>query len=160
MKYKVTNATIKPVRLNSKGQDIRSVRERVGYGIEFVVGEPPNDHRITIQPGQSKILDSLSEGVLKMFRKGEISIVDVKDIGEELKNFTVAKKEPVVEAPATEPLADLQVKASLSGEAGREEDGVNPDGEPNFLAKAPAGGKGLKKSKKPEYTVEEPARGE
>jgi hypothetical protein len=139
-RYKITNTTAKPLKTNARGEDIRPIKHRVGHGVQIVLSQP-EEHVTLYTPGSSKIVDRLSEGVIKMHKRGDISVEIINDIADELRNFTA---KPAVEAPqeasrATKALEDMNAKSYPMGET-RESDLVNPDGEPNFVAKAPKGG--------------------
>jgi hypothetical protein len=150
-RYKIINDTIKPIKLNAKGQDMRSTRDRVGSVAQFYIGEPPV--LTTIYQNRSTIIDELNDQVIGLHKKGAVTIEVINDITDELKQFSqkpaalpVEKTEKVFASPETNPgyvpktPADLKAKASVSGAPANEEKMVYPDGEPNFVAKAPVGG--------------------
>jgi hypothetical protein len=145
-RYKITNTTVKPLKTNARGEDIRPIKQRVGHGVQIVLSQP-EEHITLYIPGASKIVDRLSEGVIKMHRKGDISVEIINDIADELRNFTA---KPMVDVPqepsrAAKVLEETNAKSYPMGET-RESELVNPDGEPNFVAKAPKGG--LSRAKK------------
>jgi hypothetical protein len=161
-RYKVVNDTIKAPRLNSRGQDTRSLVEKVGHAVQFYVGTPAVLR--TLYQNKSVIVDDLPEGILKFHSKGLVKIEVIEDIADELRNFA---KKPIAEKPveaqgkttlkAPEASAPLKAKASLSGEHKAVDDTpVYTDGEPNFVAKAPAGG--LKKGRKAPEPDAEPKK--
>lgn len=87
-RYKVTNTTQKPPKLNAQGRDVRPIRDRVGNPVQFVVEGRNGSRKVTIQAGRSAIVEDLNEGMLKLFRKGLIVVEPIKDISDELKHFT------------------------------------------------------------------------
>jgi hypothetical protein len=140
-RYKITNTTVKPLKTNARGEDIRPIKQRVGYGVQIQLTNP-EEYVTLFSSGQSKIVDRLSEGVIKLHRRGDISVEIINDIADELRNFTAKPKveEPVVESPkANKMLEETNSKSYPMGET-HESGLVNPDGEPNFVAKAPKGG--------------------
>lgn len=142
-RYKITNTTVKPLKTNARGEDIRPIKQRVGHGVQIVLSQP-EEHITLYIPGASKIVDRLSEGVIKMHRKGDISVEIINDIADELRNFTAKPKADEVEGQkessrAVKVLEETNAKSYPMGET-RESELVNPDGEPNFVAKAPKGG--------------------
>ena len=170
-RYKITNTTVRPVKTNSRGQDTRTVRERVGNLVGFVI----NGTHIMLRPGKSTIISNVDEGILGLYRAKKVRIDVIEDIADELKLFAerppqteaVApkKEEPRAEAPKEvkkeesvlftkeespfEPKREKEAptgKAVPMGETSHDGDKlVNPDGEPNFVAKAPKGGPKRKK---------------
>lgn len=140
-RYKVINTTIKPLKTNAKGEDIRPITDRVGYGIQFRLDNP--EELVTLYAGQSRIVDRLNDGLFKLFRKHLVRIELIHDIADELQIFAKKTEAPV---PAPESVAapvvpeDIKARSYPMGETRGEEKLVNPDGEPNFVAKAPKGG--------------------
>lgn len=144
-RYKITNTTQKPLKTNARGEDLRPVRDRVGHGVQFLLTNP--DELITLYANQNVIVDRINDGVLRLFRKRLISVETVADIADELRKlaFKPADVEALIptQAPAAAPveaaLEKTNARSYPMGET-REGDAVNPDGEPNFIAKAPKGG--------------------
>jgi hypothetical protein len=141
-RYKITNTTQKPLRTNARGEDLRPVKERVGHGIQFHLSNP--DELITLYANQNVIVDRINDGVLRLFRKRLISVETVADIADELRKLAFKPAEQ--EAPAQPPpasvdgaLEKMNARSYPMGET-REGEAVNPDGEPNFVARAPKGG--------------------
>lgn len=182
-RWKITNTTIKPLKTNKKGQDIRPLRDRVGHAVQFA--DPSNqDSLIMVYPNRHVTVDEVSRGILNLYKKGLVGITEVGDITEELKKLATKPKSDPTEVPsvtpstepemliaepakeeakdegemlkvepppaAEKPEEDLFGKATPMGESpDHEEKLVNPDGEPNFVAKAPKGG--MKKKKKQSF---------
>lgn len=73
-KYLVTNTTVKEVYYNEKNQDARSALERRGHAVKI-------DDNTTIGPGQQTILETVTNGQLKLMQEGYISIVEKEGIG-------------------------------------------------------------------------------
>lgn len=141
-RYKITNTTVKPPRLNARGEDLRPVKDRVGHPVQFYLNNP--EELITLYANKSVIVDRINDGVLGLFRRKLISVETMTDIADELKKLAFKPTEqelPPAEVPvsAEAALEKMNVKSYPMGET-REGDAVNPDGEPNFVAKAPKGG--------------------
>lgn len=151
-KFKVTNTTIKKPRINPRtGKDVRSAGDRVGHGVSIRMNV---NEQIIIQPQRARLFDSLSEGMLRLRDGGFISIEEIGDVSDVLKNHVAGSKKNDVFAPDSaytegvklddkHPLADRKARAMPMGEdsyaqaGGREVEGaINPDGEPNFLVRA------------------------
>lgn len=147
--FRITNTTAKPLKTNARGEDIRSIQDRNGYGVQVVLpNKNPPEYHTLYRPGQSVTVDSLTEEISRMQKKGRIKI-EALDIGAVLKSYT--------EAPAQEEATPLTVEENLSeynaksypmGESRGEDKLVNPDGDPNFVMTAPKGG--MKRVRKPE----------
>jgi len=142
-RYKITNTTVKPLKTNARGEDIRPIKERVGHGVQFRLDNP--EELITLYVGNNVIVDRINDGVLKLFRKRLISVETVADITDELRKFAFKPSAsdlpvgPQTNMPVEQALEKTNAKSYPMGET-REHDAVNPDGEPNFVAKAPKGG--------------------
>ena len=164
--YKITNTTVKPLKTNKNGQDIRPLRDRVGHWVQFPHPSKANELLI-VYPNRHVIVDTVTDGILGLFRKGLVGITEMGDISDELKKLAfkpgekkgereaVLTPEPeMMQVPTPEPVeekeedlsVDTKGKASYMGSPVEEERLVNPDGEPNFIAKAPKGGLKKKKS--------------
>lgn len=125
--YKITNTTVKPYKKNDQNQDVRSVLERTGYGIQLVIPGNPPEYRTLYQPGRSTIVDKITQEMQSMSNKKIISIEKIDDnlIGK-TDNTNLSVPEPV-KAPA-EP--QLKAHASFLGEDSHRDQLVNPDGDP------------------------------
>lgn len=152
-RYKIINDTIKPLKLNSKGQDMRPNRDKTGSAVQFYTDESPSAKLVTIYQNKSTIVDELTNQIMGLHKRGKIIIETINDITDELKSFSVKpengaptnvykapeKKIPVEDTHKPIP-DDIKAKATPSGDVAHEEKLVNPDGEPNFVVKAPRGG--------------------
>lgn len=132
MLYEIINASVKPLQTDRYGNDIRPMRDRVGFSIGIVTGKPPHEVHNLVHPGASLRVSEMTEGIMKLARKGYITVSQVTDIGEELKKFAA---QPVESAPipAKEIPADVRATSSMMGEEPTHfmaQKTVNPDGEP------------------------------
>lgn len=151
-RYKITNTTVKAFRSDSKGNDLRPIPERVGHAVQFPAG--PRMELKTLYANQSVIVDDIGDAVLKLFRRGIISVDTISNIADELKGFVYQKPAEAAAAQSETQLipggeiaandsadsAQGFAHAELMGSPVSEERLVNPDGEPNFVARAPSGG--------------------
>ena len=167
-RYKITNNTIKAPRLDSKGRDMRPNRDKVGHGVSFdkegVVGD---ERHVTLYAGKHAMVKELSESILTLHKR-QLVTIEVVDMADEFKKFATKPEVPaVVHAPTPTPVKDptpsmfgeatglppdIRAKSYPMGET-REDVMVNPDGEPNFVAKATkdaAKKKGTKPATEPE----------
>ena len=134
--FKVTNTTIKPKKLSPDGKDTRTLVERVGHGVQF---KTEDGKRLQIlQANESAFVHELDGGLLGLRRGGFVSIKEV-DIGQELTKDALGEPE----ARRTSTRKPGRVTASLMGEKPKPSAGglesseaVNPDGDPNFIARA------------------------
>lgn len=191
-RFKISNTTIKPLKTDKMGRDIRPLRDRVGHAVQF--SNPRNSSELVIiYPKRSVTVDTVTDGILGLYKKGLVGVTEVGDIADELKKLAF-KKEPAAaekapkskEAPAKkeepkeeemlvarreeienendmlvakeEPKEESKDKDLPEGKSSpmgsspdSEERLVYPDGEPNFIAKAPKGG--MKKSRKKTSSV-------
>ena len=147
-KYKVTNTTIRAPRLNPRtGKDMRTAIERVGHGVSIRLAQ---NEQIIIQPQRARLFDTITEGMLRLRDGKFISIEEIGDVGDVLRNHAAGSNKDVfapdslaqVELDITHP-AGRKARATAIGEdtyeqqRGKEVDGaVNPDGDPNFFVKA------------------------
>ena len=140
-RWKVTNSTIKPMKTDAKGNDIRPIRDRVGHPVEFPNGKVVGGklQLITLYQNKSIMVDDIDDVILRQYKRGYVTI-EKTDISDELERFAFKKEDKVESAPAP----DSKGAAVPMGETRGEDKPVNPDGEPNFVAKAPHGG--LKKT--------------
>lgn len=121
MKYKVTNDTIKP--------GATTLIERVGHPISFV--DASGRHHTLSQHSTGLFVDALTPGMMALRDEGLLRAEVVEDITAVLKAHTLKK-------PAKVEKEGRKAKAVEMGaeEAAQPEEGVNPDGEPNFVVKA------------------------
>lgn len=148
MKFKVTNTTVKAVRKDPKtGNDIRTATEKVGHGVQFRVGPDPQTARlIRLQQGQSTLVDALDPGLLNLQRGGFVRIEPIKDIAAALQEHSFQKAQNLASRKKDAEAKRDQDRKARAVEMGKDtyaqkggselEDAVNPDGDPNFLAKA------------------------
>lgn len=145
-RWKVTNITIKPLKYDQRGHDVRSIRDRVGHAVEFPNGkvEAGKAQLVVLYQTKSVIVDEINDAILKLHSRHYVSVEKIEDITDELKKYAFTKEEK----PAKDKKETSQPEAGMSSPMGetREDDAVNPDGEPNFVAKAPRGG--LSKTKR------------
>lgn len=146
-KYKIINDTIKPPKMSPGGSDSRRAIERIGHMVSFVDGE--GRHRVLGPTGQTScIVDKLTEPMMRHARARRVRIEEIDDVVTALKQHAMAPEAAravVAEAPAVETVE--KVFAGEMGDPTRESVGgtetpeaVNPDGDPNFLVRAPRGG--------------------
>ena len=137
LKYRIINTTIKPVARNAKGDDIRKAMDRVGHPVKFKEGK--ND--IVLHAGQVRLVSEINPGVMSLQRAGYVKIEKVDDMSEALKDHVYNSetvKEPVTETPMVKA---FEMRHEDYSHASELEGAVNPDGNPNFLVKAPKGNK-------------------
>ena len=154
-KFKIVNTTVKPVRKDpTSGADLRTTTEKVGHAVSFV---DQSGGAVMVTQAHPRIVDTLSEGILRLNRGGYIRIESIEDVVTVLKNHvdsTTKKTGADIFSPDsvfTETNSDVAhtsqrvAKAKEMGldthaqTGGKEYDGaVNPDGEPNFLVTASA----------------------
>ena len=144
--YQVVNTTVKPVRKDAKGRDMRSTLEKVGHAVQFYDGIGPEAREIVLHASKQCFIHNLIMPLLKLQKAGLVKITKVEDMTEVLKAHTyqpdapaapVAPVPPKSETPAPT-LMGAPIKPSKAG--GTEYEGaVNPTGNPNFLVKAPTG---------------------
>jgi hypothetical protein len=148
-KYKITNTTVKIPKINPRtNKDIRSMTERVGYGVAIITDD---NKRITLYQGRSTIVDHINEGMSGMLRSGDIAIEPIEDISSELKKYTLENQKTVLSSSEDAKMSDSIphtstdriAKAVEMGvdnydqKSGKEVEGAtNPDGDPNFLVRA------------------------
>ena len=149
-KYKVTNTTVK--ERPKDGPDKRTLLEKEGYRVQF--RKNTDSHPIQLYPKHKRhtIIDwEPDEGMLRMARGGMISIDEIGDVTEALKDHTLREdatakvsrpKQSNIESAGT-PYDKGKAKAVEMGKpdqpqrSGLEMEGaVNPDGDPNFVVKA------------------------
>jgi hypothetical protein len=137
-KYKVTNITVKPVRKDGKGNDLRPAIERVGHPVQFrdETGRP-----VTLQAGHHCIASHIDGGLLGLQRGGFIKIEKIEDIAAALREHAYQANSTKARVRGADQARQAQVVQmgldSHQQKSGAEYDGaVNPDGDPNFLVKA------------------------
>lgn len=135
--FKVTNTTVKPQRVVN-GRDERTAIEKVGHPVSFSdeKGKP-----IMLQQGQVTVVNELDSGLLNLKRGGFVRIEEIKDFADVLSEHTYKPTTHQVNAEIR------KGKVVPSGTKGIEEDAVNPDGEPNFVAKASTTKRAVKNAK-------------
>lgn len=146
MKFKVTNSTVKPVKLCPKtGKDLRKNIEKVGHAVQFRIGADEKTAQIKrLFQGQSTLVDNVDPGLLNLQRGNFVKIEAIKDIAAALREHALKGAETHgVRKRAAEAERDNARKARVvemgkdthDQKSGAEhEDAVNPDGDPNFLA--------------------------
>ena len=159
MRYKITNTTVKEPKINPKtGKDIRKAGDRMGHGVTVRTND--GGHH-TIQAGRSKIFDQVNEGMLRLRRGKFVSIEEITDVSEVLKNHTLDPRRESAPAEDTSKevshvsVENRMAKATEMGKDGYGQQGgqetdeaVNPDGDPNFFVKADKNFKRKLKSEK------------
>ncbi len=145
MKYKITNTTVKPVKKGPNGTDLRTAVEKVGHAVQF---RNAKDQVIVLHPGRMTIIEDVDPGLLNLQRGGFIKIEPIKDISAALKEHALQDsagldaRKKAAEGRKNENRKATAVemgKDTHSQKGGAEhDDAVNPDGDPNFLAKAPS----------------------
>lgn len=148
-KFKITNSTIKPPRMVG-GKDVRSAVEKVGHPVQF---RDAQDRIIMIMPNKFRIVSEVSEGMMGLQRGGFVQIEEVKDMATALKDYSYSQRQERMKAAAEAKESSAKAahavemgKDSHQSKSGSEHDGaVNPDGDPNFLVKAPRGKRGRTK---------------
>jgi hypothetical protein len=144
VQYKITNSTVKPVRIGSDGKDQRTLTDKVGHSVK-IISERTKRETVLYQ-GKSTILDELDPGIMNMQRGGFIKIEPIKDISAALQEYKYQNDDSRSmrkKAAATSRDDNRKAKAVEMGQdvyaqkGGAEHEGaINPDGDPNFLAKA------------------------
>lgn len=166
-RYIIANATRKEATFCKKtGKDLRSIDQKKGFVVSFRDRE---DRQHLLHPDrQPVIIDEVTSGILQLKANGHITIKEVTDIMEALKEHAAPPKvrptalvRDVANAGATAPQeerglfpeqdaapGERQARAVQMGEdkhvqrGGNEHEGaINPSGNPNFVVKAPTGDK-------------------
>lgn len=152
-RYKITNITIRPPRINpASKQDERTSIERVGYSVSW--REDSSPHNVVLGPNQLKIVTGITDGMISLSHDGLIKIEEFGDISEVLQAHAAsgrrtqrrgAKKDPVPETVHAVPQSRRQARVAEMGQdvTGKEAkaehvDAINPTGTPNFLVSAPS----------------------
>ena len=146
-KYEVRNTTVKPVRKDASGKDLRSAAERVGHPVQW---RDTQDRVQVLAVGRHKIVSEVDNGLMSLARVGFISIIKLKDISVALKAHTFKSSDARPSARDTKATAakeagspgkakatemGRQDHSQISEATGEYEGAVNPDGQPNFVAK-------------------------
>ena len=141
-KFELKNITQKPKPVN--GRDTRKAIEKVGHPVQFRIGRDFDRAPIIIlMPGRAKIVDEVNSGIIGLREGGFITIRKITNIMDELEQHKYTPKTARQEGAAARD--DLRkanaVEMGLDphqGKSGSEYEGaVNPDGDPNFVVKAP-----------------------
>lgn len=167
-RYRITNTTVKPLKTDRNGRDIRPLRDRQGHTVSFPNPDAPSPDKalVLLYPRKHVTVGQITDGILGLFKKGYVGITELGDISDELKKLTfkpskdgeaeamplpepemLRVESPELPTPAKEPEEEVMAKAIPMGETHGEDALVNPDGEPNFVARAPKGGFKKKKDK-------------
>lgn len=157
MKFKITNTTVKPPKLDPKtGKDMRTAIEKVGHSVQFRVGPDQTTARVVrLIQGMSTLVDNLDPGLLNLQRGGFIRIEPIKDIAAALREHSLQQKETKATAKKSAEAKRDDNRKARAVEMGKDtyaqkggaelEDAVNPDGDPNFLATATSSKGGRKR---------------
>lgn len=137
--FKVTNTTVKAQRVVN-GKDTRTTIEKVGHPVSFSddKGKP-----VMLQQNQVTVVNELDSGLLNLRRGGFIKIEEIKDFADILQEHTYKPTTHQVNAEIR------KGRVVEMGTKGVDEDAVNPDGEPNFVAKASSTKRAVKNATKP-----------
>lgn len=148
-RYKVINTTIKAARLNEQGRDTRTASERVGHAVGIRLD---NGKTVMVTPTRPAMLPFINESILRRAREGMLEIQQISGIEDALKEHTLSVKKPAPRAAEQETaetvLSNMEKAPTVHAQqmgfdvppygASKEYDGAtNPDGEPNFVVKAP-----------------------
>lgn len=126
MKFKVSNDTIKKVLEGER--DTRPLIERVGHPVTFT--DADGRHHMLTQHQPGIFVERLTPGMLALRDEGLVRIEQVDDITTVLKAHTLKK-------PAKVESEQRKAKAvAMGAEEVKDSEGVNPDGEPNFVVTA------------------------
>lgn len=170
-KFKIINTTIKPERIDPvTKKDLRTAIERNGHPVSFP--DATTGQTVLVTQGRPRLVDQLSPGIEGLARGGYIRIEVIQDVVVALRQHAYkpetapakgAKKE---EAPAEDLFSPDQAasdeyrkqdeertkeaeirtaKASEMGVTSPMEEGINPDGKPNYEVTAPRGSKSNKR---------------
>jgi hypothetical protein len=133
-KFKITNTTVKPQKVVN-GQDVRSATERRGHAVSF---RDERNNPVMLQAGQSTIISNVDGGLLGLQRGGFVKIEPLKDITSALEEHAYKPTTHVHNQKVRKAKAAQMGLESKDLKGGSEHEGaVNPDGDPNFLVKAP-----------------------
>lgn len=143
-RFKVVNTTVKPKRICPKtGRDLRETVEKVGHAVQF---RDNKDSIVSVPVSRSRIIDEkdVTSQLLNLRRGGFVHIEVIEDIVEELKKYSIQKAadKHALRHNGERPIRARAIemgKDDHSQKGGSEhEDAVNPDGNPDFVAQAPA----------------------
>lgn len=111
-KYKVTNTTVKPPRLDPKTKkDLRTMVEKVGHVVTFA---DSTGRKHTLYQHKPAIVSEVNQGILNLQQGGFVKIERVDDISEILKSHT-AKTHTAPVAPTGTPMPQLSFDSPLNG---------------------------------------------
>jgi hypothetical protein len=150
--YKVTNITVRPPKIDPETKkDTRSATDRVGHPVAFKDGA----ERITLGPNRPVIVNEINEGLRRLASGSRpyVKIEPIENIMTALKDHTLGSKGRM-ELNQDRLFEDSDIRINRRAKAvemGKDshdqkstseyEGAVNPDGDPNFLVKAPREGK-------------------
>lgn len=156
-RYLLSNITVKAPRINPQtGKDERTAIERGGHAISY---RDAQDRVMLIQPNSTPhIVSDLNEGILRMHHEGLMGVKEVKDFseilamrqaaGERTERRGVKKPQTPAFREEAKPAGRRQARAVEMGQdssrqrqeadASESQGAVNPDGEPNFVVRAPS----------------------
>ena len=130
--FKVTNITAKTAGVDIGRYD-RTATETVGHPVSF---QDQDGKPIMLQQGQVTIVSRLDSGLLNLRRGGFVRIEEVKDfadvLGEHAYKPSMQEQNAATRRAKAVPMGQNFSEDSIANDAGA----VNPDGEPNFVAKA------------------------
>lgn len=136
-KYKVTNTTIKPLVTDEKGRDVRKPSERRGHSVSF---SDKAGKTILLQAGRFAVVEELDHALMKFEEDGLVKIEPIKDMGSVLEAFRAQGKQTATIEKTEAPRVRMTEMgdAPIYAKGGNEYEGaINPDGEPNFVVRAP-----------------------
>jgi hypothetical protein len=173
-KYLVYNETRKEAP--KSGRDTRTTAQKVGHSLSFV--DHTGVNRILVAGGRPVMVDKVPPGLFALAMPDEngdvhVRIREVDNIVEALKEHAAPVRQvpvrqkafpegvpPVGVNPRSQPVGERQAKAVEMGQdthqqrGGSEHEGaVNPDGDPNFLVRAPSGNQHGRRSRKKDGAV-------
>lgn len=133
-RYMVHNTTRKAARIDPKtGQDVRSVRDKVGHNISF---RNEDDMSTVVTPGKFAITARINEGLMNLQRSGDCAIKEIKDITEAMAAHALTPEQnsratrPTA-GPAPQTPADVASQRTLFPEdSNKSEHGVSRERQP------------------------------
>lgn len=153
-RFRVTNTTVKKPKYNKEGKDVRTVTEKVGHAVQW---RDEKDALIQLYPSRSKIVDKILPSIQSLADGMYVKIELIDSIGKVLAEHTQRESEARSKARTEAKKKRKKSKKAKAVEMGKDghgqgsgtehEGATNPDGDPNFLVKAPRGGKKKKKSR-------------
>jgi len=137
--FEISNITVKPPRLDPKtGKDLRKAIERVGHGVSYREGDPPNDRVILLMPGRPRLLHNVPASLLTLREQGYVSIKRINSVVEKFEGHTYKAPPRIQQMPKPKSEERYPAKVAEAGAPSRYEGAVNPDGDPNFVVVAPS----------------------